>query len=346
MTLTAPRPQQIKLDDLLAEVRRQIEPTEVPLREARLRLQLVRAAAETFPGALRTYPSGSLAVHTMNKPVTDGDGGVVLDRRQYPELGPDGGGKSPDEVVDLLCAHIGPIVRRAYPNAVVQKSKRGPEVHFHAPVEGQDPTVDLVLALNRKVGNGIWIPNLTKHSWDASDPEKHVELLNSGSESFRSVRRKVIRLAKAWNKQFPEPGVCSFELSVWAYEFLEPGIGVASGLYELFDSAAARLEAHEPTHDPAGVSDDLRLLLDASVVASRLRKAANATRAALDAVTDADARIALSRVFWDYLPNADGGTLASSARQLATGAAIAATSLGVSVAGATTAAARSYGGEA
>ena len=48
-----------------------------------------------FAGALRTYSSGSIAHHTMIAPVTDGDGGVVLDRRSYPRLGPDGDGEDP-----------------------------------------------------------------------------------------------------------------------------------------------------------------------------------------------------------------------------------------------------------
>ena len=333
------------IDDLLGEIRAEIEPTTGPLDEARSRLALVRASASTFHGALRTYRSGSLAVHTMNKPVTDGDGGVVLNRNYYPHLGPDGGGEAPGDVVDDLCAHLGPMIREHYPKATIHKSKRGPEVHFGAPIEDQDPTVDLVVALNRKDGSGIWIPNLENGNWDASDPEKHVELLNSGSSSFRSIRRKIMRLAKAWNRQFVEPGMSSFQLSVWAWEFLEPGTGVAGGLHTLFDRAASRLEAGEVTPDPAGVSDDLKLLKDADVVATRLRKAADSIAAAIDSDDEDEVRRAMSAVFWKYLDAPATSALKASASLLSTGKPVAAAALGVAVAAATTAGARAFGGD-
>lgn len=334
----------VTMDDLLDEVRAQIEPTSRPLDEARARLALVRDSAASFPGALRTYRSGSLAVHTMNKPVTDGDGGVVLNRNYYPQLGPDGAGEAPGDVVDDLCAYLGPIIREQYPNATIHKSKRGPEVHFGALLEDQDPTVDLVVALNRKDGSGIWIPNLENEDWDASDPEKHVELLNSGSSSFRSIRRKIIRLAKAWNKQFVEPGMSSFQLSVWAWEFLQPGTGIAGGLHTLFDRAASRLEAGEATPDPAGVSDDLKLLKDADVVATRLRKAADSVAAAIDADSEDELRSAMSAVFWKYLDAPATSGLKASASLLSTGKPVAAVALGVAVAATTTAGARAFGG--
>ncbi|TQO19603.1 hypothetical protein FB472_1170 [Rhodoglobus vestalii] len=332
------------IDDLLDEVRVQIEPTSGPLDEARARLTLVRDSADSFPGALRTYRSGSLAVHTMNKPVTDGDGGLVLNRNYYPQLGPDGAGEAPGAVVDDLCAHLGTLIRKQYPNATIHKSKRGPEVHFGAPIEDQDPTVDLVVALNRKNGSGIWIPNLEDEDWDASDPEKHVGLLNSGSSSFRSIRRKTIRLAKAWNKQFVEPGMSSFQLSVWAWEFLEPGTGVAHGLHTLFDRAASRLEAGEGTSDPAGVSDDLKLLKDADVVATCLRKASNSIAEALDADNEDELRSAVSAVFSKYLDVPSASALKESARLLSTAKPVAAAALGVAVAATTTAGARAFGG--
>ena len=263
------------LDDLLAEVRTKIEAAKDPLSEARIRLQLVRDSASSFHGVLRTYPSGSLAMHTMNDPVTDGDGGLVLNRIYYPNLGPDGKGDAPGDVVDSLLEHLRPRIRKVYPNATMHTSKRGPKIYFGQPVAGVDPTVDLVVAMNRREGSGIWIPNLDKGSWEPSDPEKHVELLNGDLAGFRSTRRKIVRLAKAWNNQYSVPGASSFEISVWAYEFVEHGQGVAKGLWTLFDKAALRLEAGLATKDPAGVSANLKLLIDAKTMSTRLRKAAD-----------------------------------------------------------------------
>ena len=105
--------------DVLAEIRADIDADHDALTEARKRLALVRDAGSSFYGALRTYQSGSLAVHTMNGPVSDGDGGLVLDRRCYPRLGPEGDNESPLEVVEDLCTLIGPIIRETYRGSVV-----------------------------------------------------------------------------------------------------------------------------------------------------------------------------------------------------------------------------------
>ena len=336
------------LNDLLNEVRTSIEPDDASLREARNRLALVRDHAGTFYGALRTYRSGSLAVHSMNDPVSDGDGGVVLNRNYYPGLGPEGTQEEePADVVDELRAHLGPLIRETYPDAKVHKSKRGPKILFHAPLpDGSDPTVDIVLALTRKEGEGIWIPNLDEDSWDPSHPEKHVALFNDSAPAFRSTRRKITRLAKAWNKQYTEPGASSFEVSVWAWEFVESGMGVASGLQALFDQAATRLENGDPTPDPAKVSDDLRLLVDASKMAPRLRAAATQLETALDSDDDDEIRDAVSTVFSKYLDAAATSSLAAATATLKAGTAVAASALGIAVPANTAAAStsRAYGG--
>lgn len=330
--------------DVLAEVRAQIDAEAQPLAEARTRLALVREAAAGFTGALRTYASGSLAVHTMNHPVSDGDGGLVLDRRHYPHLGPDGGGEAPDDVVDDLCGFIGPVIRDEYPEARIHTSKRGPKVKFGAPVNDQDPTVDLVVAMTRKQGSGLWIPNLEKNIWEASDPEGHVALLNSGTTSHRSLRRQVIRLAKAWNKQYTMPGVSSFMLSVWAYEFMTSGMGLEGGLHAVLDGAAKRLAAHQSTPDPAGVSCDLKLLLPAETVERRLRQAADAVANAIDADGDViKVRSALADVFWKYVDDPNGSELADAANVLSERKPVSTTALGLSGVSAVIPPTRSFG---
>jgi len=133
-------------EDILNDVRRRIDAHAGPLTEARTRLRLARAKAGAFPGARRTYASGSIPQNTFIHPVDDGDGGVVLDRRTYPELGPEGGGASPTQVTRLMCAFLGSTVREVYPKARCTTSKRGPKILFGRPVDGQDPTVDMVIA--------------------------------------------------------------------------------------------------------------------------------------------------------------------------------------------------------
>jgi hypothetical protein len=331
------------LNDLLDEVRTQIEAKPEALNEARSRLQLVRDSASSFYGGLRTYRSGSLAVHTMNEPVTDGDGGLVLNRNYYPSLGPEGAGEEPGDVVVDLCDHLRPRIREVYPDATIHTSKRGPKIHLGQPADGNDPTVDLVVAMNRKEGAGLWIPNLDKGTWESSDPEKHAELFNGDLAAFRSTRRKITRLAKAWNKQFSTPGASSFEISVWAYEFVEPGQGVAKGLWTLFDRAASRLEAGAPTRDPAGVSANLKLLIASETMAKRLRSAATKMASAISSEKEDEIREALSLVFTSYINAPATSSLKAAANLLRTNQTVAGTALGVSVAATTGAGFRAYG---
>ena len=332
------------LDDLLDEVRTQIEAKPEALTEARTRLQLVRSSASTFYGTLRTYSSGSLAAHTMNEPVTDGDGGLVLNRNYYPALGTDGKGDAPGDVVKDLCDHLRPLLRDIYPKATMHTSKRGPKIYFGQPVDGDDPTVDLVVAMNRKEGAGIWIPNLDKGTWEPSDPEQHVALLNGDSPAFRSTRRKIIRLAKAWNKQYTTPGASSFEISVWAYEFVEFGQGMAKGLWTLFDRAAACLEAGTVTKDPAGVSPNLKLLIAAETMAARLRTAAEGMAKAMASDDDDEIREAMSLVFRNYVTAPATSSLKAAASLLRSNKTVAAPALGVAAAATTGTGYRAYGG--
>jgi hypothetical protein len=92
----------------------------------------------------------------------------------------------------------------------------------NAEVEDQDPSVDLVVALTRAEGGGRWIPNTEERCWDASDPEKHTELLNGPSRGECVHRARVVRLAKAAVKQDDDPVVSSFNLRSWPLSMSRP----------------------------------------------------------------------------------------------------------------------------
>lgn len=330
-------------DDVINDVRNQIDASAAPLGAARDRLALVKKIAEGFPGALRTYSSGSIAHHTMIAPVTDGDGGVVLDRRSYPALGPDGGGETPQEVTEKLCAILGPEIRLTYPGARCGTSKRGPKMRFGEPIEGQDPTVDLVVALTRRDGSGLWIPNLNKNTWEASDPERHAALFNGGPFALRRTRRQVIRLAKAWNRQFSEPAFCSFHLSALALESVQGGLGLPAALGQFFTDAATSLRRGS-TADPAGLSPPLKLRVSKDTAIARLDKAGEAVGRALAHDGDlAVVRANLAVVFWDYIDAPEVSALATAVGPLRQRGPVATTALGLTGAAALVKPARAYG---
>ena len=183
--------------------------------------------------------------------------------------------RHPEEVTEKLCAILGPEIRLTYPAARCGTSKRGPKIWFGEPIEGQDPTVDLVVALTRRNGTGLWIPNLKKNTWEASDPERHAALFNGGPVALRRTRRQVIRLAKAWNRQFSEPAFCSFHLSALALESVQGGLGLPAALGQFFTDAAASLRRGS-TADPAGLSPPLKLRVSRDTAIARLDKAGEA----------------------------------------------------------------------
>jgi hypothetical protein len=331
-------------EDVLNEIRNRTDAHAEPLAEARTRLKLVRAKARAFPGARRTYTSGSIRQNTFIHPVDDGDGGVVLDRRTYPELGPEGGGVSPARITPLMCALLGPALREVYPKVRCTTSKRGPKILFGQPVDGQDPTVDMVIALTRRNGAGLWIPNLQTNRWEASDPERHVELFTSGNQTLRRTRRRVIRLLKAWNKQFNEPGFSSHNLTVWAWEFVRPGMGMATAFSTVLTKAAERVESGTATPDPAGVSTNVRLLVARTIAGRRLRTAADALVAAMEHDDDRETVLsALSRVFYKYIEDPAPSRLARKAAVLRRGGPMTTPMLGLRGPAARIACTRAYG---
>lgn len=323
------------------------------LQEARQRRDRVRQAAASFPGALRTHLAGSLATHFTNHPVSDADAGLVMDRRTRPELGPDGKGELPSELVNEIRLHIRPRLARLYPNVRVERMKRGLLVRFNRPLRsGEDPTVDLVVALNRAEDDALWIPNLDSNRWDPSHPEKHVELFTAGAEGQRRTRRHVVRLAKAQLQQFDKPHLCSFNLAALAWECIQSTERIDLALWRFFNYAATELAKHL-TKDPAGVSapirvDDRRLAVD------RLQRTAHGLRLAIDAGDDDDkARVALSAqgVFWKLVPPPPhGNRMNNVVEAVRTGTGVSVTSAGLLVTGTRTSpaapikATRAYGG--
>jgi hypothetical protein len=126
--------------DILNDVRKQIAATEKVLKEARDRRNLTAESAEEIEGSLRSFRSGSVAHGTVNKPVTDADGGIVLDRRneKYEKLGPDGEDEGPEDVVNELCDLVRPKVCDEYPKAEVEPSRRGLLVTFNEPLNDEE----------------------------------------------------------------------------------------------------------------------------------------------------------------------------------------------------------------
>lgn len=291
----------------VGDVRKQTNADDVALDEARARRNEVLAAGRAFHGVSGSFIAGSLASGMVAGEVEDADGGVKADRRCYPTLGPDGDGETPTEVVSELQVLVGPLVRESRPAAVVKTMKRGLRIFINEPLpNGQDPYVDMVFAMQRKDAEGLWIPNLDAGCWDASHPEKHVELFASGSRSLRRTRAQVARLGKVWNKQYSEPALNSFNVCALALESVTSAEQIEVALLGFFEHAATSLAARR-TRDPAGISGPINLELPKEVAVKRLYEARDALAEALAHDNDADvAQAAMHRLFWLYVPEPTG----------------------------------------
>lgn len=296
--------------EILNDVRNQIAVDDDVLSETKTRRNLVKRVARKFEGARKTFDSGSVAHGTVNKPVSDADCGVVLDRRTYPDLGPDGADEPPNDIVYQMAEFVIAGVLEEYPDAEQEVGKRSIVFTFNEPiedenaeVEDQDPSVDLIVALTRAEGEGRWIPNTEARRWDASDPEKHTELLNGPTLSDRVHRARVIRLAKAAVKQDDVPVLSSFNIEALALEHVDSDDTIAEGLRDVFIDGADDLELGD-TPDPADVSDPIKLPDGTSrnEAIGRLRELGNAVQAAIDSSGDRErVRNELAVVFPDYV---------------------------------------------
>jgi hypothetical protein len=296
------------LDQLLNDIRAQIEPEQAVVEEAVHRRGVVLEAGSSYAGAVDSFGSGSIMHGTAICPIhrrdkgLDADGTVVLDPRVWPRLGPESPyGEPPDQVVEMYRQHVGEKVRASgYPDATATKTKRAILVRFARPLpNGEDPSADLVLGLPRRAG-GIWIPNTDQHRWDPSDPKTHTRLLNDVPKELRVARARTIRLAKAENKRTDPPALCSFNIEALAWMYVTTVMPLPESLLTLWESGAADLR-DRLTPDPAGVSKPIKVA-DRRAAAWRWEDAGRRLRQALQThQTDQAVRALLHPLWPEYV---------------------------------------------
>jgi hypothetical protein len=105
----------VSITDVLEKARARIAVEDEVLQAARERRDLIMKILKEEFSVLRAFGSGSLVHGTQNRPLADADLGIVLDRRSYPELGPDGDG--PKEIAEKVRTVLRDRLKEDYPEA-------------------------------------------------------------------------------------------------------------------------------------------------------------------------------------------------------------------------------------
>ena len=303
-TDTQSQQQHTAADTVVDAVRRQVAVPKDVLDAAKRRRDRVRELAQEHEAARATFNSGSVAHGTANAALHDTDGGVVLDRRAYRAYGPDGGHLRPRPLMESFRDWILPRLRRDYPDVTCQITKRALLFEFHETLELEhgertDPSVDLIVALERRNGPGLWIPNTERPGWDPSDPQRHTELFVNTERELRVHRAHIVRLAKVAVKNDGDRKViCSFNIEALALELVTDTGPIAVALASFLLSSAKQI-ARSLTDDPAHVSGPIKLPEGVTQVlaSQRLEQLGQTVAASLGARSTAEARRILSGVF-------------------------------------------------
>jgi hypothetical protein len=285
-------------------VRRQVAVRADVLSAAKRRRDRVRALANEHEAARATFNSGSVAHGTANAPLHDTDCGVVLDRRKFWAYGPDGDGLPPRPMMESFRDWILPRLRREYPHVTCEITKRALLFEFHDLLQFDgnlqtDPSVDLVVALERRESPGLWIPNTARPGWDPSHPQRHTELFVATKDSLRVHRARVVRLAKVAVKNDGEFKVmCSFNVEALALELVTDTAPIAPALADFLIASSVEIAA-TLTDDPAHVSGPIKLPdgVTQRIAARRLGELGQVVGASLTADTESEVRRILSAVF-------------------------------------------------
>jgi hypothetical protein len=234
---------------------------------------------------------------------------MVLDRRTWPELGPDGAGLGPIGIVRDVARFVHRGLIAEWPAVKCTINKRAILYEFHEPLGDddprEDPSVDLVVGLTRLDAPGLWIPNTHADRWDPSDPERHTELLTGNPQDLRVFRARMIRLTKAIiGGDGDHAALCSFNIEALAYYFVQEVLPTHLDGLATFLTATAGSIAAGPTPDPAEVSPPIKLP-DGISQEQAARRLLFFAQCAADAVRDRydqqAALIALSRLFPEQL---------------------------------------------
>lgn len=239
-----------------ADLRSNLEITDLQATTVSTRQQNVRAALEDDFKILASFLSGSYARSTMIAPLTEADIDVffVLDPSYFAKY-------SPAQLLD------------AVRQALLKTYTRTPKISRNGQavtITFTDFQVDVVPGFHRK-GGGYLIPDSTQGSWISTDPTVHNDLMINANKTHKGDLVPSVKMIKGWNRVINR-AFDGFYLELMTMNILD-GVKISdfsSGVRFIFDKGREKVKYTIP--DPAGYGGQVRGLVSASTVAEAVSR--------------------------------------------------------------------------
>ncbi|MCY1022128.1 SMODS domain-containing nucleotidyltransferase [Pyxidicoccus sp. MSG2] len=202
------------LDEQMAELSRQLEPSEAQRSAARKSQRAIREALDSGNMASRIitdYLSGSYARHTAIAPIDDVDIIFVIDPSKWRNPG-SGGRPAPEKVLETFAGAIR--LRRDSSTVMMQRRSVGLKMHhLH---------IDAVPAIETERDGLILIPDRRKEEWILTGPKIHAERATALNQKRGNMFKPLVKILKGWNSQLDEDTAFkSFSLETMALRIFE-----------------------------------------------------------------------------------------------------------------------------
>lgn len=273
----------ISIQDAFKKFRSRLELTVREQKDASKRQQEIRGIMNNGFRIEHDFLTGSYARWTKTKPLKDVDIFCVLaeEERYYRNKHP-----------SVLLNAVEKVLVDNYGRDNVSCQRRSVTVNFGVKeVEGET---------NEQVMSFDVVPAFTKNDyyeipdtvnplgWTSTNPRIHADKAVQAQNTFSGEWKGLVRMMKAWNRQYDKPIKPSFLIEVMALEILHPPFGgdYRREMKAFFGSLADRI--HETWPDPAGLGPPVSDSMDA-------QKCAIAKKALLEAEQQAANAICLER---------------------------------------------------
>jgi hypothetical protein len=247
----------ISTQDAFKKFRGRLELNEREQEDASRRQKEIRGVMDGAFAIETDFLTGSYVRWTKTKPLKDVDIFCVLKEQEQHYR------KKPPSV---LLSGAEKVLADKYGKDKVSAQRRSVTVSFgveevNGETNDQIMSFDVVPAFAK--GDHYEIPDTGRASgWTETNPKIHAQLALDAQKAYSDEWKGIVRMMKAWNRQYDKPIKPSFLIEVMALELLYPPFGgdYRREMQAFFASLADRI--YDTWPDPAGLGPDVSDSMD------------------------------------------------------------------------------------